>query len=144
MRIRFIKPVETHDLRQRVLRPAQAIEEMEWSLDRADGSFHLGAEENDRLISIASFLRERCELLPGSHQYRLRGMATDQDHRAKGIGTALLRSGLEHLHHLQADLVWCNAREGAFGFYESEGFTSQGRAFLIESIGLHHLMFRQL
>ena len=149
MRIRFIKSAETHVLRQHVLRPTQAIAEMEWSHDDAEGSFHLGAEEDrdgsdDRLISVASFVRERCLQLPGSHQYRLRGMATAQEHRGKGIGAALLRFGLEHLHHLKADLVWCNAREGALGFYEREGFTSQGAAFMIEGIGLHHLLFRQL
>lgn len=149
MRIRFIQPAETHRLRQSVLRPKQAVAEMAWPLDAAEGSFHLGAEEDregsdDRLISIASFVRDRCEQLPGSHQYRLRGMATAQEHRGKGIGAALLRYGLEHLHHLNADLVWCNAREVALGFYEREGFTSQGAAFMIEGIGLHHLMFRQL
>lgn len=149
MRIRFIKPPETHDVRQRVLRPMQAVAEMAWPLDDAEGSFHLGAEvdrdgSDDRLISVVSFVREHCVQLPGSHQYRLRGMATAQEHRGKGMGAALLRSGLEHLHHLKADLVWCNAREAALGFYEREGFTSQGAAFLIEGIGLHHLMFRQL
>ncbi len=144
MRIRSITSAETHDLRQWVLRPKQSIAEMEWSLDRADGSFHLGAEEDDRLVAIATFLREPCEQIPGKLQYRLRGMATLAEYQAKGIGSALLRSGLEHLRQLSADVVWCNARERALRFYEKEGFTSHGPAFMIEGIGLHHLMYRQI
>ena len=144
MRIRSITSAETHCLRQRVLRPTQTIAEMEWSLDRVDGSFHLGAEEDDRLVAIATFLREPCEQVPGSLQYRLRGMATVAEYQAKGIGSALLRSGLDHLRRLSADVVWCNAREGALGFYGKEGFTTSGPAFMIEGIGLHHLMYRQL
>ncbi|MGB6047911.1 MAG: GNAT family N-acetyltransferase [Flavobacteriales bacterium] len=144
MRIRFIPSNETHELRQRVLRPAQTIAEMEWTFDRAEGSFHLGTEKDDELIAIASFLREPCEQLPGKLQYRLRGMAITAEHQGQGVGAALLRSGLEHLHQLKADLVWCNAREGALGFYGKKGFIALGSAFIIEGIGLHHLMYRTL
>lgn len=144
MRIRFIKPIETHHLRQQVLRPRQPLEEMEWSMDLAKDSFHLGMELNEQLICVASFLRERNELLKGWKQFRLRGMATHPDHQGKGAGSKVLRFGLDHLRTLKADLVWCNAREKAKDFYAKEGFCTEGPPFDIPGIGLHHLMYLRL
>lgn len=144
MRIRFIKPVETHALRQSVLRPRQPLDEMEWSQDRAEESFHLGMGIGGHLIAVVSFLRERNELLKGWKQYRLRGMATHPDHQREGAGAALLQFGLDHLRTLKADLVWCNAREGAKAFYAKAGFLEEGEPFEIEAIGVHQLMYLRL
>ena len=144
MRIRFIKSTETHALRQLVLRPEQPLDEMEWPQDNAKDSFHLGMNTGGRQISIVSFSRERNELLHGWKQYRLRGMATHPDHQGAGIGGKLLRFGLDHLRTLRTDLVWCNARDGAKGFYAKEGFREEGSPFDIHGIGIHHLMFLRL
>jgi GNAT superfamily N-acetyltransferase len=144
MHIRFIKPAETHALRQQVLRPGQPLEEMEWSKDRASGNFHLGVQEEEDLIAIASFFRERNEFLRGWIQYRLRGMATAPRHQGKGFGTRLLQFGMGHLRDMKADLLWCNARENAVGFYARAGFKGEGQTFLIEGIGIHHLMYHRL
>lgn len=141
MRIRFIKASETHALRQQVLRPHQQREEMEWPKDRAEDSFHLGLSLGGHLISVASFIRERNELLLGWKQYRLRGMATHPEFQGQGTGTKLLRSGLDHLRTLKVDLVWCNAREGAKAFYGQGGFLPEGVPFEIQGIGVHQLMF---
>lgn len=144
MRIRFIKPIETHDLRQQVLRPQQPLDEMEWSMDHSEDSFHVGMEFNGQIISVASFLRERNELLQGWKQFRLRGMATRPVQQGNGAGTKLLRFGLEHLKSLKADLVWCNARTGAKDFYAKTGFHTEGPPFELPGIGLHHLMYLRL
>jgi hypothetical protein len=56
----------------------------------------------------------------------------------------MLRFGLDHVHGLKTDLVWCNARDGAKGFYAREGFVPEGAPFMIEGIGLHHLMYKRL
>jgi GNAT superfamily N-acetyltransferase len=115
MRVRYIKAAETYPLRQQLLRPLQPIDEMDWYGDNADTSFHVGAEEGEELICVASFMLERCEQVLGWRQYRLRGMATQPDQQGSGAGKAVLKFGLDHLRGLKADLVWCNAREKVVG-----------------------------
>ncbi|MBK9059287.1 MAG: GNAT family N-acetyltransferase [Flavobacteriales bacterium] len=144
MRIRFIKPAETHALRHTVLRPGQQLEEMAWSQDQAEDSFHLGLSIGGHLISVVTFIRERNELLRGWKQYRLRGMATHPEFQGQGAGTKLLHFGIDHLRTLKADLVWCNARESAKAFYGKEGFLPEGAQFDIEGIGVHQLMLLRL
>lgn len=144
MPIRFLRPGETHVLRRSVLRPQQPVEEMEWSMDRAEGSFHVGFEEHGELVCIASFLKERNDRLRGWAQYRLRGMAVPPSHQRHGFGRRVLLFGLEHARHMKADLVWCNAREGAVAFYARAGFVAEGAPFAIEGIGLHQLMYLRL
>ena len=144
MRIRFIKAFETHALRHDVLRPRQSIDEMEWPQDLAEDSFHLGVSIGGHPISVVSFIRERNPHLRGWKQYRLRGMATHPEFQGQGAGRRSLRFGVDHLRTLKADLVWCNAREKATGFYAKEGFLPEGEPFEIEGIGVHQLMFLRL
>jgi predicted GNAT family N-acyltransferase len=141
MRIRFIKAEQTHALRQQVLRPAQPVGEMDWGGDRAETSFHLGAEEGEHIVAVASFMQEKHAELRGWKQYRLRGMATLPAFQGMGAGSALVRFGLDHLRGKQVDLVWCHAREKAVGFYTGLGFMEQGAPFLVDGIGMHHLMY---
>lgn len=144
MPTRFIKPEETHALRHSVLRPLQALDEMEWPMDRDEKSFHIGQEEQGALVSVASFLRERNDRLRGWIQYRVRGMATAPAFQGQGLGSLVLRFGLEQVRHRKADLVWCHARERATAFYVREGFRTEGEAFLVTGIGIHHLMYLRL
>lgn len=140
MHVRFIQPESTHELRQLVLRPAQGIDEMNWSLDHAEDSFHLGALIGKRCIAVATFMPQRNEQLRGWKQYRLRGMATHPDHQGKGYGHQLLRFGLDHLQQQSVDLVWCNARAGAVRFYAKAAFVPVQEPFNIHGIGIHQLM----
>ena len=144
MRIRFIKAKDTWSLRQLVLRPGQPIEECDFPNDRNPDSFHLGAEERSVIVVVASFYGERHDALKGWKQYRLRGMACHPDLRGHGAGTLVLRFGIGHLKDQRADLLWCNARENAVGFYKKLGFSTHGSPFLIEGIGMHELLFLRL
>lgn len=140
MRIRFIKAPDTYALRHRVLRPHQTIEDVQFPNDRNPDSFHLGTYIGEHLIGVASFYRERHEELMGWKQYRLRGMATHPDLQGQGVGKRMLRFALEHLRAQQADLLWCNAREGAAAFYERLGFRIHGPLFDIPGVGPHYIM----
>lgn len=95
-------------------------------------------------MGVASFVPERNRALPGWKQYRLRGMAVHPAHQAKGIGGKLLGAGLAQLHGKHIDLVWCNAREAARAFYLKAGFSAHDGPFIIEGIGVHHLMSKRL
>lgn len=144
LNIRFIGPGETHLLRQMVLRPLQPVDEMEWPGDRAAGSFHAGVELGQVLVGIGTFILEQHAGLPGAKHYRLRGMAVHPGYRSKGIGGMILGFGIDQLRHEEADLVWCNARDMASGFYAKAGFSTVGLPFTIEGIGIHHLMYKRI
>ena len=55
--------------------------------------------------------------------WQLRGMATDPAVRGAGAGRALVADGLARVAARGGDLVWCDARVSAAGFYERMGFT---------------------
>ena len=56
-------------------------------------------------------------------------MATDPSVRGQGYGAALLREGLRVAAAGGSEVVWCNARVVALGFYEAHGFTAFGPVF---------------
>ena len=144
MRIQFIKAKDTWPIRHLVLRPHQALEDCDYPNDRNPDSFHLGAYEGDQLIGIGSFYKEKHEALNGWIQWRLRGMATHPDFRDRHIGSKLLEFAMDQLKAKRSDLLWCNARESAGGFYMKQGFVTKGEPFSIEGIGQHYVMYRML
>lgn len=68
---------------------------------------------------------------------RLRGMATRQDWRNRGIGSAVLRSAMAYVASQGGDLVWCNARMPAIGLYRRAGFTTYGEVWVDPLYGPH-------
>ncbi len=143
--IRTITAAETVELRQAILRPHQRPEECVYPHDHTPETFHLGAFVGERMVGIASFLYDSHEELPEpKSQYRIRGMATLPDFRQVGIGMALLTDGLSILKEKGAQLVWCNARETAFVFYEKAGFETLGAMFELPGIGPHKVLWRKV
>jgi GNAT superfamily N-acetyltransferase len=144
MRVRFIKASDTHALRLLVLRPGGTLDDVDFANDRLAGGFHLGVHIGEHRIAVASFYPEAHKELMGWKQYRLRGMATHPDLMGQGAGTRLMRFAMEHLKAQHADLLWCNAREKAEGFYEGVGLVVHGERFDIPGIGGHYVMYRRL
>ena len=144
MRIQFIKARDTWPLRHRVLRPHQTLDDCDYPNDRNPDSFHLGAMEDQALIGIASFYREKNPALDDWIQWRLRGMAVEEMFRGNGVGTRMIAFAVDELRMKRGDVLWCQARETAREFYLNLGFSIQGQPFIIDGIGLHHIMFRNL
>ena len=143
MRVRFIKAAETYPLRLKVLRPGGIEEDVHFANDRLEGAFHLGVGIGTHTISVGSFYPEAHPTLKGWKQYRLRGMASHPDFQGQGAGGRLLRFAFEHLRSQHADLLWCNARVKAVGFYEREGLVKEGPEFDIPGIGGHFVMYKR-
>lgn len=76
--------------------------------------------------------------------YRLRGMATDNAYRGMGLGSQILQHGEMLLKVMNCDLLWFNAREIAFPFYEKNGFKITGDMFDIPGAGPHKVMYKWL
>lgn len=125
-----------------MLRPHGTLNDCIFKGDDDDLTFHLGAFVEGKLVSVASFYFENHDLFTAKHphQYRLRGMATLNDHRGQGLSSALLKTAFPLIKGNQCTLLWCNARESAEGFYKQVGFEPHGEIFDLPIIGPHRLM----
>lgn len=141
--IRFIRPVDTLDLRSKVLRGGLTPELCVFEGDAEESCFHLGYFKDDLLICIASFYKQSKENF-GDAGYQLRGMATLPDWQGKGIGNQLLNFAIVYLCGQVAGYLWCNARKLAYRFYLGLGFEFISEEFLIEGIGLHRVMYLKI
>ncbi len=142
--IKRITTEQTLPIRQRVLKPHLSQTECVNPGDDLPTTFHFGLFINDQLISIATFLQESHPAFPSGFPYRLRGMATDDSFRGQRLGQKLVSFGVEELRSRCCDLVWFNARERAFPFYERLGFSFYGPLFDIKEIGPHKVMYKHL
>ncbi|ABS20933.1 GNAT family N-acetyltransferase [Bacillus cytotoxicus] len=139
--VKHIDASETYELRQKILRPKQTIEDCKYPSDYESSSFHLGAFLHDKLISIASFSKESSPYLSGRLHYRLRGMATLTNFRKQHAGSSLIQQAKVILQERQAHMLWCNARITVTNYYKHLGFYEYGEIFHIHPIGPHILMY---
>ena len=127
----------TYPLRGAVLRPDGG--EITWAGDEDPATFHLAARTADGgVVGVVRFSPAPCPWRPDAKApWQLRGMATDAAVRGTGAGRALLVDGLIRLRERGCDVVWCDARVTAAGFYERMGFTVVTEEFEKPSLGPH-------
>lgn len=137
----------TIDLRNRVLREG-APDSAAWSALDVVGSATFAAYQADRThdpepIATVTVQPEGCPWRPGARTpWRLRGMATADEWRGRGVGRRALDVAIAHVADQGAGLLWCNARIGAVAFYERAGFVIEGDEFEVAGIGAHRPMTR--
>ena len=127
----------TRPLRRGVLRPDGG--DLVWAGDEDPTTIHLAARTaTGEVVGVARFSPAPCPWRPLAHApWQLRGMATEPAVRGSGAGRALLAEGLARVGERGGDLVWCNARVTAAGFYERFGFTVVTDEFDTPGIGPH-------
>lgn len=143
LEIRRINASDTINMRLKFLYPGCSHQRAIYPGDEDGQSFHLGAFENSKLISIASFIFEKHPEIASDHQYRLRGMVTVESFRKRGIGRELLKMAFPVVKQNSCDYLWCHAREDARGFYLKTGFEQSNGPYHISDIGLHYLMTKK-
>jgi predicted N-acetyltransferase YhbS len=128
---------ETLPLRAAVLRPDGHPAAM--AGDDEPGTLHLAARAPDgRIVGVVRFSPAPCPWRPDARApWQLRGMATDPEVRGAGAGRALVDEGLRRVADRGADLVWCDARVSAAGFYERMGFVVVTESYEKPPIGPH-------
>jgi hypothetical protein len=134
----------TLPLRQKVLKPFLHTDDCVNPGDDDPTTFHLGLFHSQKLITICTFLREPHQAFSAGNPYRLRGMATDPQYQGQAFGQILLQHGISTLKQKNCDLLWCNARQRAFNFYEKMGFFYHGDFFDLDRIGPHKVMYKYL
>lgn len=148
--IEQIMASQTLDLRTRILRPGQPIEICHYPEDNLSSTFHLGAFVHEEgfdpvLAANGTFMKDAHQFFPEAlNPYRLRGMATDLHYRGMGLGSQIIQQAEMLLKVMNCDLLWFNARENAFTFYEKNGFTLIGDMFDIPGAGPHKVMYKWL
>lgn len=70
-------------------------------------------------------------------------MATDPAARGTGAGTVVVRAAAEEVRKRAAEVLWCEARESAVGFYLHCGWLLHGERFSTD-YGPHRYMWLDL
>ena len=126
----------TYALRRAILRPGGG--EVTWAGDEDPATFHLAARAGDRVVGVVRFSPAPCPWRAGAGApWQLRGMVTDPALRGAGAGRALIAEGLARVAARGGDLVWCDARVAAAGFYERMGFAVVSGEFDKPGVGPH-------
>ncbi len=127
-------------LRKKVLRDGTPSQDPRYSEDDLPGTVHLAAVTDDRIVGTSTWLPREYPHGPGVPAVQLKGMAVDHNLQSSGIGALLLGHGIEEARRNGAQLVWARARDSALAFYERNGFTVEGEAFMDDATGMSHHM----
>ena len=130
---------ETWPLRKRVLRPATPGDAVVLGGDGDPRALHVGARDRDgAIVGIATISPQAPPWAPDRQDaWRVRGMATADGLRGKGVGALVLDAAVRHARGHGAAYVWCNARVGALSFYERAGFMAAGERYVDPELGPH-------
>ena len=131
----------------RILRPLHPAEMCRYPEDQALDTFHLGILAEGLVICNGTFMQQACAhplLQNAKLAYRLRGMATDNQHQKKGLGKEIILAAEAELRKRNCDLLWFNARVTAEIFYRKLGYTAIEEVFNIDTIGAHKIMYKRL
>ncbi len=136
-------------LRSAVLRPHEPPGTPMYAREDDPGTLHLaalaaGADGREEVLAVGSAMAEPHPREPREGDWRVRGMATVEAARGRGLGGRLLAALEAAAAERGALRLWCNARSGARAFYEGAGWTVEGEEFELPEIGPHFLMSRRL
>lgn len=141
--VKIITTKETYPLRLEVLwQHKNSLAECKLDIDDLPTTFHVGAFKNKEIVAIGTFLQQENEKFEATNQYRLRAMASSPKVRGENFGKLLIEFAIEELKNRKAELLWCDARKVALGFYEKMGFKIKGDFYEIPIIGPHKLMYK--
>lgn len=130
---------ETSKIRLEVLRKGIDLP-YKFKEDLKEDTFHLGVFYKEKLVTIATFIKNNLNSLVGEH-YQLRGMATLPEVRGKGFGKIIIEEAEKILKEKNINYLWCNARKEVVVFYEKLRFVKTGEEFMVEKVGPHFKMY---
>jgi GNAT superfamily N-acetyltransferase len=145
VRVEDVPAEATHDLRWRILRGSRPDAAVAFPEDSRPGAFHVAVCHDDTILAVASFSPEASPYRPRRSAVRLRGMAVDWPFQQHGLGRQLVTTVVDRLRAEGVDVLWCNARDSAGGFYARLGFEVVGDGFVLSESGIaHHVMVLDL
>lgn len=127
----------TRPLRLAVLRPGFPSDTP--TLEDPPGALHLAARDDGDVVGAAVLLPRAFAPQPDRRAWQLRGMAVAPDAQGTGVGARVLDAAVRLAATHGVELLWCQARTTAVGFYERQGWQVEGDEFT-GAIGLPHLL----
>lgn len=112
--------------------------------DELETTFHIGAVKNGIVVGTSTFIVNIKNDFDTVSQYRLRAMATAKSVRREGLGRQMIDFVIKKLKQMNVELLWCDARLEATGFYNKMGFKTKGDIYNVPQIGPHKLMYIEL
>ena len=144
LRIEAVTTDSILPLRLAVLRDGTPSKDPRYAEDELEGTVHFAAfapgDATDEIVGTSTWLPRDYPHRPGVPAVQLKGMAVSRDLQSSGIGAALLRHGIDEARRGGAHIVWARARDAALNFYERNGFTVEGDAFMDDATGMSHHM----
>ena len=142
IKIRAARFEEIVDLRWTILRAGLPRETALFDGDDEPTTYHIGAFDGDTLLACATFMRRPFDQKPA---WQLRGMAVSGERQRRGLGRAILESAERSLREeAYSNLLWCNARVPAAGFYERHGWRIVSEPFEVPTAGPHVKMLKEI
>ncbi len=131
MRVELVDAGVTTELRRSVLRPRWATG-TPMSGDDDPQALHVAAlDDRGAAIGACVLFAATCphhpDVVPA---WQLRGMATADGQRGRGVGAAVLGAALDAIGERGAQLIWCKARVPALRFYAAHGFAVDSDEYL--------------
>ena len=143
--LKLISIAEVYQVRHPILRPNRPFSTCIFENDNDPKSIHLGAFYKKQLVGVLSAIPNNSSEFFSLKGMQFRGMAVVEDHRRKGVATALIEELFKRVKHKkQWDYVWLNARVIAILLYLNVGMTPTGALFDIPKIGPHQRFFKKL
>ena len=142
--VKEIKPKDCYSIRHQVLWQHKSLDNCGIDIDDKSGAFHLGVYKEGQLVCVASFFNQSQTQFSHQNQYRIRAMATLTKAQNTGAAKVLLTAAFKRLIANKQELLWCDARIKATGFYKKLGFKKIGDSYNIPIIGEHFLMYKDL
>lgn len=136
MDVRRVPSSATRDLRRRILRPHLAPgTDAPYPFEDDPRAAHFASFEAGALVATATVVPEPHPEHAGF--WRVRGVATEEAARGRGLGAAVVRACVEHARAGGAAGVWLNGRVAVVSFYERLGFRVVSAPFDTPPSGLH-------
>jgi GNAT superfamily N-acetyltransferase len=141
----------TFALRRSVLRDGDPDAVVVWDEDTWPGVVHLGVRLDGEIVGTSTWIPRP---LPDELAYasdgdaaagvwQLRGMATANGQRGRGLGGILVEAGCQRCAGGGGRLVWARARDAALAFYVNHAFEVVGDGFVDATTGLPHHVVRR-
>lgn len=144
MHLQVITAEEARIIRDAVLKQNRPADELIYLGDDAPSTLHIGAIDYLQLVGVATLILNPCPVNGQVHDWRLRGMATLESVRSRGIGSLLLSRCIQYAREQGGSRVWCNGRTPARRFYERHGMKAIGEEFITPYTGPHYLFVLEL
>ncbi|MBM71588.1 MAG: hypothetical protein CL847_02235 [Crocinitomicaceae bacterium] len=154
--VRRVKAKDLREVRFKVLwQYLNSASEANIDIDESEGAIHLAGVINGEIVGCASLFIQDCDRYPeifkGTKVYRLRAMGVLESVQGMGIGAAIINHAENLCSKNEAQTIWCDAREIAWGFYSKLGFIYAScddgyecDAYEVRNVGLHKMMYKHI